>query len=752
MNTTKSLIALAVGLSLTQGAAAQAQQDNKASSTLETTVIHAKSIKRDAVIETITSEQIDLDQINDAEDLVKYVPGVNVSKGDDRWGSSGFNIRGLDEDRVAITVDGMPQGETLKYEGGQAYGYFKGSRNGVDIEALKQVEIIKGADAVLSGNGALSGAVIMTTKDPEDLLTETGDDTSFGVKLGYSGDNNESMGSFSFANRTGNVESLLIYTQRDGSEYENFQMNGKDIEGAAREVPDPQDRETKSLLAKVIYQISDNSEVGLVASTFERNTETDAKSFNGGWYSNRKGDDTSEVTRFGVFYSLEAQTSVFDRLEIALNDQDVDFEAKTLQHVEFNLSPRFTANEDRIDRRSYDQSIFQFTLDLVKSFELAGQQHELTYGLEWQDKEYQNIQTRDANSNLNDLGWVSRNIGALVPKSESDIKTFYALDTFNISTDTQFRLGARIDDISYNANADENFSDDAQVLGKTSFNTVTWTLGVEHQLTDNLALEAGVSTGFRAPTIEELYITSGTPDDWDEAPNPDLDSEYSTNYDIALVGETESFNYRLGAFFSDYQDFIENKRVERLNPNTNMADPDGYLTPTNASDAEIKGIEVSVDLNLSKFGFQGFNTSIEAAYTDGEEDNGDPIYSVQPLNAVWRLSYTADNWGAMMLTNFIKGKDNDDAYSTADDGTRTYPLYLSNTATLIDLRAYYDISDNISVRAGINNLTDKEYFLWDNVRFVDQADLRPGIGVMENGIRRYTEPGRNFELSLNVTF
>lgn len=751
MKTTKSLIALAVGLSLVQGSVL-AQETQKSANTLETTVIHAKSIKRDAVIETITSEQIDVDQINDAEDLVKYVPGVNVSKGDDRWGSSGFNIRGLDEDRVAITVDGVPQGETLKYEGGQAYGYFKGSRNGVDIEALKRVEIIKGADAILSGNGALSGAVNMTTKDPEDLLTESGDDTSFGVKLGYSGNNDEKMGSFSFANRTGNVESLLIYTQRDGNEYENFNTKGKDIEGAAREVPDPQDRETKSLLTKVIYQISDNSEIGLIASKFERNTETDAKSFNGGWYSNRKGDDTSEVTRFGVFYSLEAETSLFDRLEVALNNQDVDFEARTSQHVEFDFGPRFSADEDRVDIRSYDQSIFQLTLDMVKSFELAGQQHELTYGLEWQDKEFQNIQTRQANSNLNDLGWVSRNIGALVPKSESDIKTIYALDTFNISNDTQFRLGARFDDISYDASADANFSDDTQTLGKVSFNAFTWTLGVEHQLTDNLALEAGVSTGFRAPTIEELYITSGTPDDWDQAPNPNLDPEYATNFDVALVGETESFNYRIGAFFSDYKDFIENKRVEGTNPNTNMADPDGYLTPTNASDAEIKGIEVSVDMNLGKFGLDGFNTSIEAAYTDGEEDNGDPIYSVQPLNAVWRLSYDADKWGAMVLTNFIKGKENDDAYSTAADGTRTYPLYLSNTATIIDLRAFYDISENITLRAGVNNLTDKEYFLWDNVRFVDQADLRPGIGVRENGIRRYTEPGRNFEVSLNVVF
>ena len=83
---------------------------------------------------------------------------------------------------------------------------------------------------------------------------------------------------------------------------------------------------------------------------------------------------------------------------------------------------------------------------------------------------------------------------------------------------------------------------------------------------------------------------------------------------------------------------------------------------------------------------------------------------------------------------------------------RIYPLYLSNTATLFDLMVYVDLLENLRLTAGAFNLTDKEYYNWDSVRFIDQGDLRPGIGVTGNGIRRYSEPGRSFELNLSFQF
>src|SRR5690606_39460355 len=71
-----------------------------------------------------------------------------------------------------------------------------------------------------------------------------------------------------------------------------------------------------------------------------------------------------------------------------------------------------------------------------------------------------------------------------------------------------------------------------------------WTVGVEQALTDTLSLEAGISTGFRAPTIEEMYSTTGAPDDWNVVANPDLEAESSNNLDLRSEEHTSELQSR----------------------------------------------------------------------------------------------------------------------------------------------------------------------------------------------------------------
>jgi hemoglobin/transferrin/lactoferrin receptor protein len=742
----RSLIASTI--TLICASLAQAQE-SKAPQELTTTVVEGESIKRDAVVDVLTSDDINARQIDDFDELVKLIPGVSVSKGDDRWGSSGFNIRGLDEDRVAINVDGVPQGETLKYESGQAYGYFKGSRNGVDIESLKAVEIVKGADGILSGNGALAGAVNMTTKDASDILAVSGNDTGLAVKTEYSSVNDESMASLTAANRFGKVESLLIYTKRKGHEHENYDMDGADVAGSRREIPDPQDNELDSALAKVFYHFSPTQKLGLVGSYYDKNRISDNQSYNGGWYANRVGDDHSKTARVGLEYELTADLLLFDNISATLNQQTVETLAETTQSV--NIPPR--TDENRVDTRNFDQELTHLTLDFTKAFALASLQHKLNYGLERQDKEFENRQIRTANSRLNTRGWVTTNIGALLPHAEAEIATLYALDTFALNDSTQLRMGARYDDYEYRANSDANYTDRTGTLQPVSFSASTWTAGIEHMLTTALKLELGVSSGFRAPTIEEMYSTAGSPTDWSTVANPDLKAESSTNIDLALSGQFEQLYLRVGVFQSQYEDFIDTQSRTGINPNINALDPNGWNTPVNFGEVEMKGLELSSALNLDTV-TPGLSSGLQAAYTEGERSNGDPVYSVQPFRVVWTVGYNAPNgrWGLNSFTTHTSGKKNSDSFQTNAAGVRVTPLYLSNTATIIDLVSYVNLSEGLRMTAGVHNLTDKEYYNWDSVRFVDQGDLRPGIGVEGNGVRRYSEPGRNYEVGIHYQY
>ena len=143
-----------------------------------------------------SAKQLAKQQVQDSRDLVRYETGVTVVE-TGRMGSSGYAIRGVDENRVAITVDGLHQAETLSSQGFkelfEGYGNFNNTRNSVEIETLKQATIRKGADSVHVGSGALGGTVVFETKDARDFLTEK--DYHIGYKTGYSTADNQSANS-----------------------------------------------------------------------------------------------------------------------------------------------------------------------------------------------------------------------------------------------------------------------------------------------------------------------------------------------------------------------------------------------------------------------------------------------------------------------------------------------------------------------------------------------------------------------------
>ncbi len=110
--------------------------------TLETIVVSSQNdeiaIQDQKVGETrIGTERIRRQQMSDSRDLVRYETGVTVVE-TGRFGASGYAVRGVDENRVGIMIDGLRQSETLSSQGFkelfEGYGNFNNTRNGVEIE------------------------------------------------------------------------------------------------------------------------------------------------------------------------------------------------------------------------------------------------------------------------------------------------------------------------------------------------------------------------------------------------------------------------------------------------------------------------------------------------------------------------------------------------------------------------------------------------------------------------------------------
>jgi hemoglobin/transferrin/lactoferrin receptor protein len=209
----------------TQSAGDQRREDLPIAKTaVETVVITAtrapqRAIDAPASISVITAAQLDDALAQDIKDAVRFEPGVSVRNQPARFsaalstigrdGNAGFNIRGLEGNRVLIQTDGIRLPDSFSF-GAQLVG--RGDY--ADLDLLKSVEILRGPASPLFGSDGLAGAVSFTTKDPEDFL---GTDANFGgrARFGYSEADQGKAAGLAFAGRKGPLSGLVALTRRD---------------------------------------------------------------------------------------------------------------------------------------------------------------------------------------------------------------------------------------------------------------------------------------------------------------------------------------------------------------------------------------------------------------------------------------------------------------------------------------------------------------------------------------------------------
>ena len=166
-----------------------------------------------------TSETLNKEQVLGIRDLTRYDPGVAVVE-QGNGASGGYSIRGVDKNRVAVSVDGVAQIQAFTVQGAlSGYGGRGGSGaiNEIEYENIGTVEIDKGAGSSDHGSGALGGAVSLRTKEAADLIS---DGKSWGIqaKTAYGSKNRQFMKSLGAGFSKDGWEGLLIRTERQARE------------------------------------------------------------------------------------------------------------------------------------------------------------------------------------------------------------------------------------------------------------------------------------------------------------------------------------------------------------------------------------------------------------------------------------------------------------------------------------------------------------------------------------------------------
>ncbi|MGZ7458460.1 TonB-dependent receptor [Pseudomonas sp. Ma2-10] len=708
----------------------------------------------DSVPNTVTvhtREELDRNNVNTIKDLVRYEPGVSVGGAGQRAGLTGYNIRGIDGDRVLTQVDGVQVPDSF-FNG----PYAQTNRNYVDPEIIKRVEILRGPASVLYGSNAIGGAVSYYTLDPDDII-KPGKDVGTRLKTGYSSADDSWLTSGTVAGRTGDFDGLLHLSQRNGHETESYGETGGN--GLNRTEANPENVRTTNVLAKLGWDYADDARFGLTYEHYKDDRDTHQLSavggpFNAGhgfgFYKSRNGNDTVTRERFGLEHSFGLDSVLADHIKWTLNYQI----AKTDQSTEEIYAPSRTVLRHRDTTYKDRQWVFDAQAD--KSFAIADTDHRVTYGTTIKQDKVTGLRT--GSGTCLTVAGACRVIGAasaadtLKPASDFPDPTInsyslFAQDQISWGNWT-FLPGARYDYTQLKPHITDEFlvTADQNGNGVVSDDTKTWhrlspKFGTTYSFNDNYTGYGQYAEGFRTPTAKALYgrfenLAGG----YQVAPNPDLEPEKSKSYETGLRGQFEAGTFDVAVFYNKYRDFIDENAITP-----------GYTETTfqsnNIAHATIKGVELKGRLNLDSFGAPtGLYTQGSVAYLYGRnDDNGQPLNSINPLTGVFGLGYDQDNYGALLSWTLVKRKTRvDSTRFKTPDGTSTQ--FKTPGYGVLDLAGFYKVTDDITVNAGLYNLTNKKYWQWDDVRGYDSVG--EASVTQPANLDRLTQPGRNFAVNL----
>ncbi len=256
-------------------------------------------------------------------------------------------------------------------------------------------------------------------------------------------------------------------------------------------------------------------------------------------------------------------------------------------------------------------------------------------------------------------------------------------------------------------------------------------IGAEFKTSPNTNIYANISQAYRPIDYSQITgfgITSKI--------DPKLKDANGYNADLGYRGTVKNYlNFDIGLFYLAY-----NKRIGTVLINAGAANE--YTLRTNVANSVHKGLESYIEFNLLKYlnpnsnkGLSIFNSLavIDAKYTSGELKGNRVETSAKYINRIG-LTYIDKRFSGTLQMNNVGDAFGDATNEriSADPVAGYIPAY-----TVSDISATYRLN-SFSLKAGINNLTDKAYF-------TRRTDEYPGPGIIPSN-------GRSFYAGITAKF
>ncbi|MCZ8354019.1 MAG: TonB-dependent receptor [Cyclobacteriaceae bacterium] len=672
-----------------------------------------------------------------AADLLGLSNQVFIQKS--QLGGGSPMLRGFATNRVLLVIDGVRLNNAI-FRGGNVQNVIS-----LDANAIQESEVIFGPGSVIYGSDAIGGVMDFHTLTP---TFSTSGKTTFNAQAlaRYSTANQENTGHVHF---NIGLKNFAFTTSVTKSIYDDLTMGSRGPIEYTR--PDYQGRENNSNTTLINPDI--NKQIG---SAYEQLNAMQKVRF-------RLKDildltysfhfsETSDVPRYDRLILKNAQ-SVFANAEwyygpqrwrmhslqakIKANKIFADEIKFVLAHQSYDES-RHTrnfagSNANRRTNRFESVDAFSANVDVSKSF---SEKTSLFYGAEFVTNEVLSIANR-----VDIITGDVTDVSTRYPDG-SDWRSLaaYASVRHQLTNNVTFNASVRYTHVHTYSVFDKTFFpfpfDDA------TLNNGAWngSVGTTFKMNDDFKIYYNVSTGFRAPNVDDIGRVFDSQPGSVTVPNPSLKPETVYNFETGFAGKIHP-NITVDAAF--YYTILDNAivRGDFLFNGEDSIDYDGTLSRVlalqNTNRVVVMGGQVGVKIDVLK----GLSLQSNINLQRGEEKDfaTGNIYSpthVPPTFGNTQINYQRKKWRATVYVLYngtvrfenlaLTERADAHLYAKDKDGNPYVPNWHTWNA-----KFSYDVTKNITCDVGIENIADIRY--------------RP----YSSGI---SAPGRNFIFALRGKF
>jgi iron complex outermembrane recepter protein len=540
----------------------------------------------------VSGETVDQSHTENIQQILQSIPGITTetSTGD----TLKIHIRGLENQMymgekpgVAVVIDGVPVFERT-------------GKVNIDLDNIESIKVIKGGASYLFGDDALSGAVIITTKRGAKYNHNYG-----AAEVG-------SFGYYKLLARSGYAnDDLSFHVQASRRKSDGYHENSG--------------YEADYINGKLQYYIDDTSDINFGVEYSQRKKDSHGT----------VGGATEAAINPESIYTGDQQSRDYTRkydvelLKTFLTySKDFNGGANLLVNgyiytdtTEFISSPQTRDSAGNLDENLtdddyvYNNHYEQIQRGLKSEYRDSFKNSAILGGIDLRANEYKNKVTYRVNQAL----------GTYNPMTHTTTYTadYFKAGDFKSDDKTNEHVYAAYGEYKYafskDLSATANFRYDRINLDYTdssannlskNFNVYSYRVGGNYQLNDKATLFVNYSTGFRAPTMTQLFADDTSA--WGNTQNnPDLKPEESRNYEVGVRALMNNIKYEASVFLLDRKDFI-------MKTSGNYGDSTSTYTDRwdNIGGARHKGLELSAVGGLSSsLKFNLAYTYLDAKYT-----------------------------------------------------------------------------------------------------------------------------------------